>query len=592
MAAAFSARGLSTRPPRKDPRFWRAPIQPWELGKTNSTSDATAQELIREFQALQGIRYNWEPYWADIARRVLPHQNVFQRSVLGVSQAERRTEYIFESTAPQALENCAALFESMLFPRTQRWHTLAPVDPDLKDDREVRTYLEDLNDILFAARYSPKANFASQAHENMLGLTAFGTGSMFIDEAMGENLRYRAIPLQDLYFAENHVGIIDRVFRKFPFSATQAADMWGVKALPDGVQAALANPSQMHRDFEWLHVVKPRKNPAFGRTDVQGMAYESFYLCMNPIKLVCESGYRVMPYATSRFMVGPREVYGRGPAFVSLSDIKMLNEMSRTDINAAQLLANPPVLLPEVGQAFSLRPGALNYGMVSDDGKQLAYPFVSGAKVDIAEEKMEVRRKSIKAAFYGNMFEMLLEHPDMTATQALLLAQERGILLTPGMGRQQSEFLGNCINRELDVLAHAGQLDSLGPMPDKLRQRGGIIKIEYSSPLNRLQRAQDGVGILQTLQQLAPLAEAGHPEIYDIFDPEKTARELAEINGVPAKLLYSPEQMAELQANKQQAQNAQMMVQAAPQAAAAAKDLAQAHATVLNSPQPQPGVGE
>src|SRR5216684_2934792 len=93
MAAAFSTR------PRKDPRFWRAPVQDWELGKVNSTSDATAQELIREFQALQDIRYNWEPYWADIASRVLPHQNVFQRSVLGVPQAERRTEYIFESTA-------------------------------------------------------------------------------------------------------------------------------------------------------------------------------------------------------------------------------------------------------------------------------------------------------------------------------------------------------------------------------------------------------------------------------------------------------------------------------------------------------------
>jgi hypothetical protein len=129
-------------------------------------------------------------------------------------------------------------------------------------------------------------------------------------------------------------------------------------------------------------------------------------------------------------------------------------------------------------------------------------------------------------------------------------------------------------------------------MPDKLRQRGGIIKIEYSSPLNRLQRAQDGVGILQTFQQLAPYAEAGHPEVFDIFDPEKTARELAEINGVPAKLLYSPEQMQELQANKQQAANMQQLVQAAPQAAAAAKDLATAHATVLNSPPTQPGIGQ
>src|SRR5208282_5487557 len=119
----------------------------------------------------------------------------------------------------------------------------------------------------------------------------------------------------------------------------------------------------------------------------------------------------------------------------------------------------------------------------------------------------------------------------------------------------------------------------------------GLVKIEYSSPLNQLQRAQDGVGILQTFQGLAPLAEAGHPEVYDIFDPEKTARELAEINGVPAKVMRSADEMAQIAQQKAQQANAQMMVNAAPQAAAAAKDLATAHATAANSPPPQPGVG-
>src|SRR5438876_864413 len=198
--------------------------------------DGKALELIREFEALRSIRSNWESYWADIARRILPHQNVFMRSVLSNTQAERRTEWIFDSTPPQALENCAALFEAMLFPRTQRWHGLAPIDPRLEDDRDVRAYLEDVTNALFAARYSPRANFASQAHENMLGLVAFGTGALFIDEAMGENLRYRSIPLQDLYFAENHVGIIDRVFRAFEFSAVKAVEKWGLDKVPPGVK--------------------------------------------------------------------------------------------------------------------------------------------------------------------------------------------------------------------------------------------------------------------------------------------------------------------------------------------------------------------
>ena len=421
------------------------------------------------------------------------------------------------------------------------------------------------------------------------GLVAFGTGALFTDEKVGEHIRYRAIPLQDLYFAENHVGVIDRVFRKFEFSATQAVEQWGIDALPDGVKAAYSSPNQKHQMFEWLHAVKPRKEPEFGRRDAKGMPFESFYVCISQVKMIEESGYRTMPYSPSRYIVGPREVYGRSPAFTNLADIKMLNEMSRSMLNAKQIASEPPVLLADAGRAFSLRPAALNYGMMTDDGKPLAAPFISGAKTEVADAEMEYRRKSIRKGFYGDLFSMLMEHPDMTATQALLLAQERGILLTPGLGRQQSEFLGVMISREIDILAHAGQLP---PMPPELIEAGGAIEIEYSSPLNQLQKAQDGVGILQTIQQLATLSEATNdPSVFDIFDPQELARELADVNGVPAHVLRSPEDIAQLQQQKAQAANAQAMVAAAPQAAAAAKDLATARATTLNAPQPQPGAG-
>lgn len=560
--------------------------QPPAQKQQTDDKNQRANDILRAFAQVQAIRYNWESYWDDIARRILPHQNIFMRPTLGIPQAERRTEYIFDSTAPQALENCAALFEAMLFPRTQRWHGLTPASPSLKDNKKVRGYCEDLVDILFAARYSPRANFASQAHENTLGLTAFGTGSLFIDEAIGISLRYRAIPLQDLYFSENHAGIIDTIYRKFPFNATQAVEQWGYDKLPAAVQAAYDSPAQCYKEFEFLHVVRPRKSPEYGRKDARGMPLESCYLEVSTKTIVEEGGYRVNPYAPSRMMVGPREVYGRSFAFTNLADIKMINEMKRTLINSAQMAAEPPVLLPESGQSFTLRPGALNYGMVTDDGKILAHPFISGAQPDISEKLLESVQRSVKEGFMGNLYEMLMDHPDMTATQSLLLAQERGILLTPVMGRQQGEWLGNQIAREIDILAHAGQLPD---MPDELLQAGGVLTVEYSSPLNQLQKAQDVVGISRTFEALAPYAEAGHPEVFDIFDPEATAREVAEGNGVVAKVLRSTEQFTAIQQQKQAAMNAQALVQAAPQAAAAAKDMATAASTAQNIPAAQPG---
>jgi hypothetical protein len=175
----------------------------------------------------------------------------------------------------------------------------------------------------------------------------------------------------------------------------------------------------------------------------------------------------------------------------------------------------------------------------------------------------------------------------MTATEALLRAQEKGALLAPTMGRQQSEMLGPLIEREIDILARAGQLP---PMPPQLAERGGEIRIVYESPLNRLQRADEGVGILRTLESVAPLASAD-PSVMLIFDGPEIVRTLWEINGAPAKLLRSPEDVEALKAQQQQAAQMQNIIAAAPQAASAAKDLATAAQTAGNIPPALPGIG-
>jgi hypothetical protein len=127
-------------------------------------------------------------------------------------------------------------------------------------------------------------------------------------------------------------------------------------------------------------------------------------------------------------------------------------------------------------------------------------------------------------------------------------------------------------------------------MPEALRELGGEIDIEYVSPLNRAQRADEGVAILRTLESLFPLAQAD-PSVMLVFDPEAIARELAAINGVPAKVLRSKDEVAAMLEQQQQAAANQSLLQAAPLIGKTARDLAQAQSIAGASPaQIAPGI--
>jgi hypothetical protein len=152
------------------------------------------------------------------------------------------------------------------------------------------------------------------------------------------------------------------------------------------------------------------------------------------------------------------------------------------------------------------------------------------------------------------------------------------------MGRQQSEMLGPMIERELDILARAGILPA---MPEALAEMGGEIEIEYVSPLNRAQRAEEGVAILRTLEAVAPLAQID-PSVMMIFKPEEIARELSEINGVPAKILRTKEEISAMKEAQAEESQAQQLLAAAPVLSQSAKTLAETQAMSGQVPAPLP----
>ena len=75
------------------------------------------------------------------------------------------------------------------------------------------------------------------------------------------------------------------------------------------------------------------------------------------------------------------------------------------------------------------------------DGKKMIDVLPTG-NIVVGEKMMDIEKAIIHDAFLVTLFQILIDTPQMTATEVLQRAQEKGMLLAPTAGRMQAEFLG------------------------------------------------------------------------------------------------------------------------------------------------------
>ncbi len=536
----------------------------------NGEQTDLASEIIQDYEKLAGERGNLDSHCKEIAERIIPsHSFLFTNKGMNQTQGEKRNHELFDSTGANALNRFGAILDSLLTPRNGTWHKISLSNRDLWKMKEVRLFYEEVNRLLFKHRYAPKANFAGQNQLNYKSLGAYGTGALFTDELQGDSgLRYKNIHLSEVYLKENHQGIVDSVLRYFPMTARQAMQKWGERC-PDKIKKA-TNTNQL---FNFIHCVRPREDVDFERKDYKGMPYASYYISVDGKHFLSEGGYNTFPYAISRYEQAPGEVYGRSPAMDVLPAIKTLNEQKKTMLKQGHRAVDPILLVHDDGIAdsFSFKPGALNAGGVSAEGRALVHALPTGS-IAAGKDMMDEERAIINDAFLVTLFQILADTPQMSATEVLERTREKGILLAPTVGRQQDEYLGPLIERELDLLAQQGLLP---PMPQVLIEAKGEYDVEYDSPLSRAQRAEEGSGLMRTVEHaLSVVNVTQNPEPLDFFNWDTIIPEIAQINAVPERWMRSMEQVQQMRMGRQQQAEQQQMIQAAPAAAAMTKAVA------------------
>lgn len=538
--------------------------------KQDNQPSEKAAELVRIWSQLSSDRSMFETQWQEVAELVDPNQS---RSFRGewINQGEKRNLKQYDNTAGIALDRFVGILDALLCPIGQTWATLKTGNPILDRNKSVREYLATVNRTAFDYRYMPRANFCESNQSVWQSLGSFGTGFLYTDQIWGKKgIRYKFIPLGNMYVTEDHQGRFNGYFRKYRYTALQAYQEFGDRLPAVIIQNAKDNPSLR---YDFLHVVQRRDSYDPSMLDQKNMPWASYDVSIMGNTMLDEQGFRSCPYQGTRYSTSLEEPYGRSPAMRVLPTIKTLNEAKKAFITQSHRALNPIYLVHDDGVLSNMaaHPGAVVAGGVDANGRQLVHALQSG-NLNLGKENMDDDRNDIKSAFMTDLFQILMDTPEMTATEYMGRMKEKGILIAPAVSRQE-QYLADIIDREIDIL---NQQRALPPMPKIMAEAGGEYKIQFESPLAKMRRAEEAEGFFRVLSQSLEIAQATQdPSIMFFYNFDEAMPDLAEIGGVPAKWMNTVDKVNQMRQQQAQAKAQEQLIQAGPGAAAVLKALPQ-----------------
>jgi len=502
--------------------------------------------LLSRYEKLEGQRQNWETHWQEVADYMQPRKaDVTKQRARG----DKRMEQVFDSSPIQAVELLSASLHGMLTNPSTPWFTLRFKDEEIENEDEAKLWLEASTDAMYTA--FNRSNFQQEIFELYHDLITFGTAAMFIEEDDEDIIKFSTRHINEVFIAENDKGRIDTIYRRFNISARAAMQKFG-EAVSSDVQSAFKKDP--YKEVEILHAVYPRSDFNPNKKDKKNMPFESVYIEFKNGNELSVSGFREFPFVVPRYLKASNEIYGRSPAMTALPDVKMLNEMCKTTIKAAQKQVDPPLLVPDDGFLLPVRtvPGGLNF--YRSGTRDRIEPLNIGANNPLGLNMEQQRRDSIRAVFYVNQL-MMQDGPQMTATEVIQRNEEKMRLLGPVLGRLQSELLKPLIDRVFAILLRNNMLPAA---PEFLSGRD--IEIEYVSPLAKAQKSTELQSIMRAVEILGSLANVA--PVFDYINFDNLVKHLADIVGVPQKILKTQSQVnAERQQAAQQQEQMQQMQQ-------------------------------
>ena len=530
----------------------------------------TAEKVIALYEEAKSLRNVHESDWRSAAAYCLPSHyaswNTDGPAAYHQGQsAARRVAY--DTTGTRSLPKYVSILERLATPAGQKWHALTASDTSLRKKRRVREYFDQLSSVLFKLRYNPKARFRISTNEVYTSMGVYGNGPLYIGErrvtkhAPVAGIHYVACPLRDCFMLVDDNGELYAFFRRFWLNARQFAVKFPNAKMPQQMEADKANAKGEANYYEFVHYVCPNDDYDEMSLSINRHPYVGVYVDVREKQIVGEpTGYRSMPYKMPRTATVSGDPYGYSPAIQALAALGGASQMKKTYLKQGNKAVDPALAAYDDNVAngqVDQRPGAINYGGVSRDGKLLLQALPTG-NFRVAEVLLQDERTDIEDSFFVTLFQILTETPEMTATEVMERVAEKAALLSPTMGRLQSEMLGPMIEREIDRTVELGLMPE---MPPELVEAQGEYEVVYTSPLAKSMYAEEVSGFMRSVEMSTNIATVTQdPSPLDHYNFDEAIPEISDYMAVPARWMNTEDKVKKLRADRSaQLEKAQLM---------------------------------
>lgn len=492
---------------------------------------------------LEAQRQPWDEEAKLLTKYLMPNKGRWWQGKDSMPyRGKRPGGVILDSKARRAHGICTAGLQGGLTPAWARWFSVQLANREYMEWKPASVWLNDVENRIYWAFHV--SNFYQAKHQDYKELSGFGSSNIYVESHPKRLLHFRPQTFGEYAWGADQFGDVDTNVRRFHMTAKNLAEKFGEDRLSDRTRKVLDKTP--YEFVEVVQLIQPRTDRKPGRIDYMNKPWASIWYeecAKDSDPLLWEGGYDSFPVMASRWDVTASELYGDGPGIAILPDIKMLQELVRSQLTGIQKSINPPMRVPaKYKKRVSHIPGGQTQ-MTGRDPDALAPLYQIRPDIASITAKIEDVRQAISEGYFNPLFQMFSAPSGegvITATEVMERHQEKMMILGSVIERQQTESLEPAVQRVYLELLRRGMIP---PPPDEIA--GMDLKIEFVSPLARAQKMAGSQSTL-TLLTLVGQAAQGDPQVVDKVDWDQVVDEYALMTGAPARIVRSDREVAQI----------------------------------------------
>jgi hypothetical protein len=542
----------------------------------------------RRFSQMKQYRQPLDSVYYEIATLAQPSRSRFITNGKQAQAGKRaKAHRLYDGHSITAFRILAGGMTSGLSSPSRPWFRRTLEDEDLMKFHPVQEWLAEVDRITYD--FLARTNFYTAVKTGYAELGLFGTECMFMDEHWKRGMVFHSLTAGEYYLANGDDDTPDTMVRHCPMTVRQVvmrfvADRFDSTKMDwSKVSPNVKNAWDQSNDemtVEVLHMVEP--NPAYDprRGDADGKPWRSVW--WEPANSNREaqplhvSGYHEQPFVGPRWETAGGDVYGTGPGWDALSDMRELQLQAKRLEDVMEMGAKPPTIGP-AGVRVKMIPGAHTTAAAVDMAQVKPLYEVDPRWHEMGRENLQRLYGKIDDSAFASTF-MAITNMDgvqpRNVEEIFARNEEKMTQLGPVVERVTTEKLNIILDRVFYSLLRRG---AFPPIPEELH--GKELTTEIISTLAQAQRM---IGLSQTerVMGFSGNLAAAYPEVIDNFDPDEVVRDYADRAGSSPKIMRDQKDVEAIREDRAQKANTERMAAMMP----AVKDGASAAQLLSETP--------